>query len=1042
MSEQDLEDLCFEWLEDMGFECLPGDLLSPGTGQSERQHYSDVVLQQRLLDALKRLNSEQPATEIEEAHNKLCAYASQSIVDGNKELYDWLRNGVPVDRVDTDGTRTVQRITVISPNDENDFVATRQFTIMGDKPRRPDVLIFVNGLPLVVIELKNPSDLNADIESAYNQIENYKLDIPQLFMFNLLNVISDGTVARYGSLTADFSRYTPWRLIDGIKVRDKSKLELEVMLRGLLNKDTLIDFFRSFVAYGGESGKDTFKIIAQWHQYHGVLKAVERASTALNEKKDGKGGVLWFTQGSGKSLLALFYVMRLRDRPEFKNPTIVLVTDRNDLDGQLYETFSLSSWSLRGTPVQANDRKELKEILSSTQAGGIVFTTINKFAPAHGETSVESLCDRENVVVIADEAHRTQYGFKAKLDGKTGQTKFGLAKYMRDALPKAIYLGMTGTPISQDDRDTESVFGTYADIYDMIDAQEDGAVVPVSYESRIIELRFNEAEKQALMQDFLENTDEEDESEKAKTISRITRLEELAMSDGRLSELAQDLVAHWERRKEIIDGKAMIVTISRQAAVALYDELIKLRPEWKGEDLNTGKVKVVMTSSSSDPVSFQPHRTDKRDRKLLEKRFKDENDPLELVIVRDMWLTGFDAPPVHTLYIDKPMQGHGLMQTIARTNRVWKDKPGGLVVDYIGIGEELKKAIKSYTNAEKGKNGQAPVDISGEALKVLLNTIDVIRKEYFNKFDYSGIEDPKIALKTLQPAMDHIIGLTQEVDKKNRNVAVTSYLDQVAKLTKAQGLAGTQEEALALREEIAFFQAVRVGLIKLTRSGNNSGKSKFEKEAALKQLVSKGVLTDGVNDIYATLGLNKPDISLLDERFLAQVKEMKTQNLAAELLARLVGDQVKARSSKNAAQGKEFTVKLEEAINKYQNRGLTTIQVMERLIQIAKELNELRPPDNMSEEEYAFYQALSESKSARDELGEPVLKALALELTDKLRKSATINWQNRKASRAKMMAMIKVLLKNHRYPPDKEKEAIDKVITQAELLADNWAFEV
>lgn len=1042
MNENDLEDLCFEWLDDIGIECVLGEQLSPGSDNAEREHYSDVVLRLRLHDALTRLNANSPTAEIEEAHAKLCAYASQSTVDGNKELYDWLRNGVPVDRLDADGTHTVHRLMVISPNGENDFLATRQFTIMGDKPRRPDVIIFVNGLPLVVIELKNPSDLNADIESAFNQIENYKLDIPQLFNFNLLNIISDGTVARYGSLTADFSRYTPWRLLDGVKVRDKSKLELEVMLRGLLNKDTLIDFFRGFVAYGGESGKDTFKIIAQWHQYHGVLKAVERALSALNEKKDGKGGVLWFTQGSGKSLLALFYVMRLRDRPEFKNPTIVLVTDRNDLDGQLYETFSLSSWSLRGTPVQANDRKELKDILSSTEAGGMVFTTINKFAPAQGETSVESLCDRENVVVIADEAHRTQYGFKAKLDDKTGKTKFGLAKYMRDALPNAIYLGMTGTPISQDDRDTESVFGTYADIYDMIDAQEDGAVVPVSYESRIIELRFNEADKQALMQDFIDNTDEEDASEKAKTISRMTRLEELAMSDGRLKELAKDLVSHWESRKEIIDGKAMIVTISRQAAVALYDEIIKLRPDWKGDDLNSGKVKVVMTSSSSDPVTFQPHRTDKRDRKLLEKRFKDEDDPLELVIVRDMWLTGFDAPPAHTLYIDKPMQGSGLMQTIARVNRVWKDKPGGLVVDYIGIGEELKKAIKSYTNSDKKDGGKPPIDISGEALKVVLNTMDVIRKEYFHKFDYEGIQDPKVALKTLQPAMDHIIGLTQEVDKKNRNVAVTGYLDQVTKLTKAQGLAGTQEKALELREEIAFFQAVRVGLIKLTRSGSSSGKSKFEKEAALKQLVSKGVLVDGVSDIYQTLGLEKPDISLLDERFLQQVKEMKTKNLAAELLSRLVSDQVKARGAKNSTQGKEFTKKLEEAINKYQNRGLTTIQVMERLIEIAKELNASRAPDGMSDEEYAFYQALAESESAKNELGHPVLRALALELTDKLRKSATINWQNRKSARAKMMAMIKVLLKNHRYPPDKEKEAIERVINQAELLADNWAFEV
>jgi type I restriction enzyme R subunit len=644
------------------------------------------------------------------------------------------------------------------------------------------------------------------------------------------------------------------------------------------------------------------------------------------------------------------------------------------------------------------------------------------------------------VIVIADEAHRTQYGFKASIDGVTGKTKYGLAKYMRDAMPNAIYLGMTGTPISFDDRDTESVFGEYVDVYDMIAAQEDGAVVPVSYESRIIELTFNEAERQALMEDFIENTEEEDESEQSKTISRYTRLEELAISNGRIEVLAEDLVTHWENRKEAVAGKAMIVAVSRKAAVALYDAITNIKKEWHSDDIHTGNIKVIMTSSSSDPEDFQPHRTDKKERKLLEKRFKDEDDALEIVIVRDMWLTGFDAPPVHTLYADKPMKGHGLMQAIARTNRIWKDKPGGLVVDYIGIGEELKQAIKTYTR-ESG-NDNPPVDISGEALGILLDSLDVIRKEYYHGFDYSGIEDPKKALSLLQPAMEHILQVNPEPDKKGRNQGVTSYLDQVAKVTKAQGLAGTQKRAMEYREEIAFFQAVKVALIKLTRSGAPSGKSKLEKEAALRQLVAKGVLVEGVNDIYGTLGLDKPDISLLDESFLEKIREMPTKNLAAELLSRLVADQVKARSQKNAIQGKEFTKKLEEAINKYQNRGLTTVEVMNKIIEIAKELNASRAPDGMTDEEYAFYQALSENESARDQLGHPVLKALALELTDKLRKSATINWQNRKSSRAKMMAMIKVLLKRHRYPPDNEKEATEKIITQAELLADNWAFEV
>jgi type I restriction enzyme R subunit len=529
-----------------------------------------------------------------------------------------------------------------------------------------------------------------------------------------------------------------------------------------------------------------------------------------------------------------------------------------------------------------------------------------------------------------------------------------MAKYMRDALPHAIYLGMTGTPVSLDDRDTEAVFGTYVDVYDMVAAQEDEAIVPVSYESRVIELRFNEAEKQSLMDEFLEATEDEDESTQNTTVSRFTRIEAIAMADGRLETLAADLVAHWEARKETMAGKAMIVAISREAAVRLFDEIVKLRPEWRGNDVNTGRIKIVMTSNSADPAHFQPHRTDTRQLKQIEKRFKDADDELELVIVRDMWLTGFDAPPVNTLYVDKPMQGHGLMQAIARTNRIWRDKPGGLIVDYIGIGEELKKAIRQYTRDAHSERD--PVDTSGEALKILLDTLDVIRKEFFHGFEYDGFHAPKRALALLGPAMEHVLEVDPEPDEKGRNRGVRAFLDQVAKLNKAQALAGTLEAAMALRDEIAFFQAVRVSLIKLTRSGET--RSRVEKEAALRQLVAKGVLVEGVNDIFGTLGIGKPDISVLDEKFLSQIQAMPTKNLAAELLERLIADQVKSRSQKNAIQGKEFTQKLEEAIAKYQNRALTTVEVIEELIRLAREINSSRPPDDMSEEEFAFYQAL------------------------------------------------------------------------------------
>ena len=1036
VDESVVEQASLDWLAGLGYTAVHGDDLSPGGQHEARRRYSDVVLAPRLRDAVVALNPTLSEKEVDQAVTLVAGYGSQSVVDGNKEVYDWLRNGVPVDRVESDGRRTIVRARVIDFEGDNDLLAVQQLTVHGQKIRRPDIVLFVNGLPLVVVELKNPADINADIEAAYNQIQTYKADIPQLFFFNLLNVISDGTVARYGSLTADLGRHSRWRLLGGKKAA-KGLLELEVLIRGLLEPSTLLAFFHGFVAYGGSDGGAIFKIIAQWHQYHGVLRAVDRAVDALVHKKDGKGGVIWFTQGSGKSLLALFYVMALRDRPEFENPTVVLVTDRKDLDGQLFETFADCSWSLRATPDQADGRDDLRKKLSAVEAGGVFFTTINKFAPEAGKTSVQVLCDRSNVVVIADEAHRTQYGFKAEISAETGKKRYGMAKYMRDALPNAIYLGMTGTPVSLDDRDTEAVFGTYVDVYDMVAAQEDEAIVPVSYESRVIELRFNEAEKQSLMDEFLEATEDEDEGTQNTTVSRLTRLEAIAMADGRLETLAADLVAHWEARKETMAGKAMIVAISREAAVRLFDEIVKLRPAWRGDDVNTGRIKIVMTSTSSDPAHFQPHRTDARQLKQIEKRFKDADDPLDLVIVRDMWLTGFDAPPVNTLYVDKPMQGHGLMQAIARTNRIWRDKPGGLIVDYIGIGEELKKAIRQYTR--DAHSDRDPVDTSGEALKVLLDTLDVIRKEFFHGFEYDGFQEPKRALSLLGPAMEHVLEVDPEPDEKGRNRGVRSFLDQVAKLNKAQALAGTLDAAMALRDEIAFFQAVRVSLIKLTRSGET--RSRVEKEAALRQLVAKGVLVEGVNDIFGTLGVGKPDISVLDEQFLAQIQSMPTKNLAAELLERLIADQVKSRSQKNAIQGKEFTQKLEEAIAKYQNRALTTVEVIEELIKLAREINSSKPPDDMSEEEFAFYQALSENESAVRELGHPVLRALAQELTDKLRKSATINWQNRKSARARMIAMVKVLLAKHKYPPDKQAEATEKVIAQAELLADTWAFE-
>lgn len=1037
MTEDDLEQACVEWFKELGYSYHKGEAISPGGEHQDRDSYRDAILANRLDVALARLNPDLDAAALDTAASRLTKYSGTSLIESNKELYSWLRDGIPVE-TKIDGHKRVVYAQVFHWDDVsmNDWLVVNQFTVKGKKTDRPDMVVFVNGIPLAVIELKNPADEDADVWAAYRQIQNYKKEIPQLFEPNLLCLISDGAVARVGSVTAEAERFMPWRIAEGIDDPEKH-LELETVVRGVFDRNLFLKYFRHFVAYQ-IGGAGTFKIIAGYHQFHGILKAVDSAIEATTVKKDGRGGVMWFTQGSGKSLLALFYVGMLREVPELENPTFVIVTDRNDLDGQLYETFAGCRSVIRTEPKQADDRLELRNLLSKQVAGGVFFTTIQKFAPEKPGDQVESLCDRHNVIVICDEAHRTQYGFNAKVDSKTGKIKYGLAKYMRDALPHATYLGLTGTPISIDDRDTQAVFGGYVDIYDVLSSQQDGTTVPIHYESRIIELKFNQDEIKELDDELEELTESEDKETRQKAISRLSRLESIAMADGRMQTLAKDLLQHWDKRLETIDGKGMVVAISRNAAAVLYDEIIKLRPDWHSDDLTKGKIKVVMTSRSSDKGILRQHHTNKQQKKLLEKRLKDPNDELRIVIVRDMWLTGFDVPCLHTLYLDKPMQGHGLMQAIARVNRVWKDKPGGLVVDYIGIGEELKKAIAQYTQV-RGKNRGKPIEFVEGALTILKDTVDVIRT-MFHGFDYSSFSDsPQEALRLLPLAMDHICKFDPEDDGHGRNRGIKRYLDQVARLTKAQALAGTHTEALFYREEIAFFQAVRAALAKYAKADKDM--NKVEREAAMRQLVAKGVLVEGVTDLYKTLGLERPDISVLDEEFLAQVAKLPTKSLAAELLQRLVKDEIKSRGKKNKTQEAKFSKKLAEAITKYRNRALTTKQVIEELLNIAKEIKADTPPSDMSEDEFAFFEALAENESAVRELGDPILKALALELTEKLRKSATIDWSKREAARARMRMMVKVLLTKYRYPPDKQPEAVTKVIEQAELFADEWALD-
>lgn len=1041
MTENDLEHACIDWFRDLGWQYTHGEMISPGGFAPERNHYNEVMLAPRLRSTLERLNPEIPESALDDAEKKVRQFSGQSLVEANRDLYVWLRDGIPVE-VQEDGHRRQINVTVFDWTDtaRNDWLITNQFTVKGSKTVRPDMVAFVNGLPLAVIELKNPADEKADVYTAFNQIGNYKNEIPQLFEPNVVCVISDGTVARMGSISADQERFMPWRTANGID-HPEQHLELEVLVKGLFDKQTFLTYFRHFIAFQ-TSGAGTFKVIAGYHQYHGVLKGVERALGSIQHRHDGKGGVMWFTQGSGKSLLAVFYVGMLRERPELENPTVVVVTDRKDLDGQLFETFAACRIPLRTTPIQATDRSELKKLLSEQVAGGIFFTTIQKFAPEKGQNTVETLSTRSNIIVICDEAHRTQYGFKSELDKKGEKYRYGLAKYMHDALPKALYLGLTGTPISENDRDTEAVFGTYVDIYDVLASQKDGTTVPIHYEQRIIDLAVNKDELDSLDDELEKLLEDDPEEQNSKTISALSRLESIAMADGRMEKLADDLVTHWEERLEAIDGKGMIVAISRKAAVALFDEIIKRRPEWHAKEVDKGVIKVVMTSPASDPPGLRAHATSQQEKKLLEKRIKDPDDPLKLVIVRDMWLTGFDAPCLHTLYVDKPMRGQGLMQAVARVNRVWRDKPGGLVVDYIGIGEELKAAIAQYTRARGSDNRGEPVEFIEEALAILKETISIVR-DMLHGVDLTGVAtDAKRALAALPVAMNHLVKLNQKPDtaeSDDKPPGVKRFLDQITKLTKAQALAGTHPQALALRNEIAFYQAVKAGMVKYTSVG--AGKSKVEKEAAMRQIVAKGVLVTGVTDLYKTLGIEKPDISVLDETFLKKLAEIPQKNLAAELLQRLINDEIQSRGRRNTTQAQKFSKKLAEAIQKYTNRGLTSAQVIEELIKLAHEIAADKPPADMTEDEFSFYEALRENESAVRGMGDPVLKALAHELTDKLRKSATIDWQKRDTARARMRLLVKVLLTKYKYPPDRQLEAVEKVIEQAELYADLWAVE-
>jgi len=898
----------------------------------------------------------------------------------------------------------------------NDSVAVNQFTVIEDRNnRRPDIVIFVNGLPLGVFELKNLADENATILDAYKQFQTYKKDIPSLFSCGEVLLISDGIQARVGTLTSGWERFMPWRTIAGDEIAPKGSLELEVLIRGIFEKKRFLDLVRHFVVFE-DTGSSLEKKIAGYHQFHAVNKAVECTLEAAAPKGNRRVGVVWHTQGSGKSLTMVFYAGKIIQHPAMSNPTLILLTDRNDLDGQLFGTFSACEGLLRQTPEQAQSREHLQELLR-VSSGHVIFTTIQKFLPEAKGERYPGLSDRQNIVVIADEAHRSQYDF---IDG--------FARHLRDALPNASFIGFTATPLEVGDRSTAAVFGDYIDVYDIQRAVEDGATVRIYYEGRLAKLELKEEERPKIDPDFEEVTEEEDAPTKDKLKSKWARMEAMVGTPKRIGLIAKDLIEHYERRLEAMEGKAMIVCMSRRICVDLYNALVKLRPDWHNEDDEKGAIKIVMTGSASDILEWQPHIRNKPRREFLAKRFKDPNDPLKLVIVRDMWLTGFDAPCMHTMYVDKPMQRHGLMQAIARVNRVFKDKPGGLVVDYLGLADQLKKALTDYT--ESGGEGK-PVFDQEEAIAKMLEYYEVC-SGIFHGFNYSRFKtgSPRERTAIVPPAVEHVL---EQKDGKDR------LLKSVSQLSKAFALSVPHDKAIAIRDDVGFFQTVRAALAKTIPA---SGRPEVELDAAVRQIVSRAVASDHVIDIFSAAGLKTPDISILSDEFLAEVKGLPQRNLAFEVLKKLLSDEIKTRSKKNLVRSRLFSQMLEETIRKYQNRSIETAQVIQELIDLAKDMREANKRGEelgFTDEELAFYDALEVNDSAVKVLGDETLKTIARELVDTVHKNTTIDWTVREAVRAKLRTMVKRILRKYGYPPDKQEKATQTVLEQAELLCKDWA---
>lgn len=1064
ITEAHVEEMLLAQLEGLGYARATDAVLGPDGSAPEREAYSDIVLLGRLQSAIDQLNPHIPPDARHDALKKVIASETQSIVEENRRLHKAIVEGIDVEFYAEDGTIRGDKVYLVdfANPDANDWLAINQFTVIENGfNRRPDVVVFVNGLPLGVIELKNPGHENANLSAAYSQLQTYKAQIPSLFRTNAVLVTSDGLSARVGSLTADEERFMPWRTTDGRAIAPKGHPEISILVEGVFEKRRFLDLVRDFTVFGSaDSG--LAKIIAGYHQFHAVIRAVESTVRAIAptvvlkvaedptdyglpgvhgyKQGDRRVGVIWHTQGSGKSLLMAFYAGQLVRHPELENPTIVVITDRNDLDDQLFGTFSMCRDLIRQTPIQAESREDLQKELNRA-SGGVIFTTIQKFAPANGEVTYPKLTERRNVVVIADEAHRSQYGFKAKIERKTGEIAYGFAKYLRDALPNASFIGFTGTPIEKDDVNTPAVFGDYIDIYDISRAVEDGATVPIYYESRLARIDLPDDEKPIIDIEVEELTEDEALSEQERLKRKWSTVEALVGAEKRLKMIAADLVQHFEDRVAAMDGKAMMVCMSRRICVELYNEIIALRPKWHSDDDKAGAVKIVMTGAASDPQAWQPHIGTKSRRDLLAKRAKDPKDPLRLVLVRDMWLTGFDAPSMHTMYIDKPMRGHGLMQAIARVNRVFRDKPAGLIVDYIGIAQNLKTALGQYSAADQQ---QAGIDES-EAVAVMIEKFEVV-KSMFHGFGYQeGLEGtPAERLKIMAEAIEWILDQQQrwaEIEKtpEGKKRAHRRYQDAVLALSKAFALSAASDEAREIRDEVGFFQTVRAALVK---SAGGHGKTAAEREFAIQQIVNRAVVSTEIVDILAAAGLTTPDISVLSDEFLAEVQQMDKKNLALEALRKLLNDEIRSRSRSNVVETRRFSERLEDAIARYHLNAISTVEVLQELISLAKEIREARKrgeEEGLTEDEIAFYDALAENTSAVEAMGNDALKIIAHELLTSLRSNITVDWSHRESARARMRVLVKRVLRKYGYPPDLQDSAVQTVLQQAEALSAAWS---